>query len=149
MSLFHQVSRLLRMPHYGWGMGLLSLLLLTGCPTQEPTPPPPPPQAKDNELHFDMRYYDSIEMYPQSERTKRQLAISQQLTRLENETNPVRRNGKIVPMPKIKMPNDSIYEQMGEGNPVRGFANRAELLADIHRKIDSLKVLEHIPLTPH
>jgi hypothetical protein len=94
-----------------------------------------------------MRYYDSIEVYPQSERTKRQLAISTQLHRLEDVTKPIpNRQGKIVQIPKQK--NDSVYEQMGYG-PVRGFANEAELLADIYRRIDSLKVLEHIPLTPH
>ncbi|WP_156176288.1 hypothetical protein [Hymenobacter terrenus] len=138
-----QVPRLARTPHYRWGMGLLGLLLLTGCPTHEPASPPPPPQAKGNELHFDMRYYDSIEMTLQSERTKRERAIFDQLARLDM-TKPPPKHVRI----KMPDPTDSIYEHAA-GGPVRGFANKAELLADIHRKIDSLKVLEHIPLTPH
>jgi len=63
-------------------------------------------------------------------------------------TKPYRnKKGQVVPLPK--QPNDSIYEQIGEGQPSRGFANEADRLADIHRKIDSLKLLEHIPLSPH
>jgi hypothetical protein len=127
---------------------LLGFVLLVQC-TQDPKPKPPAAVAplKDNELHFDMRYYDSIEMTPRSPRTERELAIFLQLQRLDM-TKPFRnQKGQIVPMPKQR--NDSVYEQIGVGNPRRGFASEAELQADIHRKIDSLKVLEHIPLTPH
>lgn len=136
----------------GWSAALLGLLLLTGCPRQEQAPTSPSPVADsivppDGGLHFDGRYYDSIEMTPRSPRTERELAIYNQLQRLEM-TKPYRnKKGQVVPLPK--QPNDSIYEQIGEGQPSRGFANEADRLADIHRKIDSLKMLEHIPLTPH
>lgn len=150
MCFSDKAPRPTSMSRYGWGTALLGLLLLTGCPSQE-SALPPPPQAKDHDLHFDMRYYDSIEMYPQSERTKRELAISTQLHRLENATKPLRnKQGQTLEeaMHIPKHPKDSIYTRIGDG-PLVGFANEAELLADIHRKIDSLKVLEHIPLTPH
>ncbi len=136
-----------------WSAGLLGLLLFTGCPSQEQAPPlTPPPVADsvvphDGGLHFDGRYYDSIEMTPRSPRTERELAIYNQLARLEMIKPYRNKKGQIVSTPK--QPNDSIYEQIGEGNPSRGFANEAERLADIHRKIDSLKILEHIPPTPH
>jgi hypothetical protein len=158
MSFFHQVSftRTSGRRFQAWSASLFGLLLLTGCPKQEPALPPPPIARDvvppDGGLHFDMRYYDSIEMTPRSPRTERELAISTQLHRLKYATKPLRnKQGQTLEeaMHIPKQPNDSVYEQMGEGNPVRGFANEAELLADIHRKIDSLKVLEHIPLTPH
>ena len=128
------------------GAGLLGLTLLTGCP-QTPPQVPAPPQAANNELHFDKRYYDSIEMTPRSARTERELAIFTQLQRLEMAKPPRNSKGQVIVLPKQS--SDSIYEQIGEGSPARGFANEMDRLADIHRKIDSLKVLEHIPLTPH
>ena len=128
------------------GASLLGLSLLTGCPQTPPQAPALPPAA-DNELHFDQRYYDSIDMKPRSARTERELAIFTQLQRLEMAKPPRNSKGKVLVLPKQS--GDSIYEQIGEGNPARGFANETARLADIHRKIDSLKVLEHIPLTQH
>lgn len=132
---------------------LAAAVLLTGCPQHEP---PGPPTAGDTDLHdgelrLDPLYYDSIEMHPQSARTQRQLAISTELHRLEYATKPLRnKQGQTMeeahPLPAE--PNDSFYTRIGDG-PLVGFANKAQELADIHRKIDSLKVLEHIPLTPH
>ena len=130
-------------------LGSLSVVavLLAGCTPDAPPPPPPPPLAQNHDLHFDMRYYDSIEMEPQSERTKREAAIYKQLERLRMAQPHRNKQGKTVPMPKA--PNDSLYEQIGEGKPARGWANAAERLADIHHQMDSLKVLEHIPITPY
>lgn len=128
---------------------LVALLLLSaalgGCPQTPPpqaTAPPPAPQ----ELTFDRQYYDSISLPPpRSARTERQLAIFMQLQRLRM-TQPYRtQQGQVVPTGEQS--SDSVYEQLGVGQPRRGFANKAQELADIHRKLDSLKVLEHIPLT--
>lgn len=130
-----------------WGTGLLGLVLLTGCPQTPPKAPVRPPRSvvKDNNLHFDMRYYDSIEMTPRSAHTERELAIFIQLQRLESvERNLLNAEGKLVPL--SQQPNPSIEESMA-GGPVQHFAGKAELLADIRHKMDSLKVLEHIPLT--
>lgn len=128
------------------GAGLLGLTLLTGCP-QTPPQVPTPPQAANNELHFDKRYYDSIEMTPRSARTERELAIFTQLQRLERiKEDLLNAEGQLVPL--SQQPNPSIDESIG-GGPVRHFAGKAEALADIYHQIDSFKVLEHIPLTPH
>jgi len=105
---------------------------------------------EEKDLRFDRRYYDSIELPKRSPRTERERAIYNQLIRLDM-AKPFYHNskGELVPIPP-KQPgdSDSVFEQTGD-EPVVGFANEAEQLADIHRKIDSLKVLEHIPLTPH
>ena len=135
-------------------LSVAASLWVIACTTPEPAglpQPPPVPAEKDlkpeNDLTFDMRYYDSIEMTPRSARTERELAIFRQLNRL-NDLRAHRQHDRetgVTPKPDT----DSIFEQLGSGNPVRGFASRAEKLADIYRKIDSLKVLAHIPLTPH
>ena len=125
---------------------LLGLVLLTGCPQAPPKPPTPPPAA-DNELHFDKRYLDSLDG-PRSARTQRQMAIYGQLRRLEMVRNPLFRAADSIARLKMKEPNDSVFDSTN-GGPLRGFPNEAAQLADIYRKIDSLKVLEHIPVTPH
>ena len=125
---------------------LLGLVLLTGCPQAPPKPPTPPPAA-DNELHFDKRYLDSIDMEPRSARTERELAIFIQLKRLENiKQDLLNAEGVLVPL--SQQPNPPFDESIG-GGPTKHFAGKAEALADIYHKIDSLKVLENIPLTPH
>lgn len=128
------------------GTSLLGLALLTGCP-QTPPQTPAPPQAADNELHFDKRYLDSIEMKNRSPRTERELAIFTQLLRLERIKRDLQNaEGKVVPL--SQQPNPPYDERIGDGDLVH-FEGKSEALADIYRKIDSLKVLEHIPLTPH
>jgi hypothetical protein len=128
-----------------WVTGLLGLLL-AGCSQSSPQAPPQRPLFKDHGLHFDVRYYDSIRMTPRSARTERQLAIFTQLQRLEDiERDFLNAEGK--PVPLAQQPNPPINEQIGDG-PVRHFAGKAEQLADIYRKIDSLNVLEHISPTP-
>ena len=128
--------------------GSISLLLLTGCPQSAPQdllqPPPIPPE---NDLKFDTLYYDSIYLPHRSARTERERAISIQLDRLDGirEHRKHDREKGVTPRPDT----NAIGEQIGSGNPVRHFANKAALLADIYHQIDSLKVLEHIPLTPH
>lgn len=151
MSFFSQAPSLKTSPRrwLAWGTGLLGLVLLTGCPQTPPEAPPQPqhPLTKNNTLHFDMRYYDSLEIPPRSARTERELAIYIQLTRLEYiEEDLLNAEGKLVPL--SQQPNPSIDESMA-GGPVQHFAGKAELLADIRHKMDSLKVLEHIPLTPY
>jgi len=103
----------------------------------------------ETDLRFDERYYDSVQMPNQSPRTKREWAIYTQLTRLHLTLPPRNNQGELVPMP-AKQPgeSDSVFEING-GQPAVGWANEAQELADIHRKLDSLKVLEHIPLTPY
>lgn len=125
------------------GGALLGAALLNGCSQGPPTPVAPTNKpATSTELTFDRRYLDSLSAGPPySARTQRQLAIMLQLKRLGMYTEPRFRS-------KEGNPQDSIYEHVGDG-PLVGFANRAEHLADIHRKMDSLKVLENIPLTPH
>jgi hypothetical protein len=128
------------------GISLLGLTLLTGCP-QTPPQMSAPPQAADNELHFDKRYYDSIEMTPRSARTERELAIFTQLQRLDHIKRDLQNaEGKIDPL--SQQPNPPFEERVGDG-PIMHFAGKEEALADIYHKIDSLKVLEHVPLTPH
>lgn len=122
-------------------------LTLLACTSPEPAAllqlPPIPPE---NDLKFDMSYYDSIDMTPRSARTERELAIFGELQRLDmiRDFRKHDREKGVTPEPDT----DSVSERMGDG-PLLGFANKAERLADIYRKIDSLKVLEHIPLTPH
>ncbi len=120
---------------------LMGLMLLTGCP-QAPPQSPTPPKAADNELHFDKRYLDSLDG-PRSARTQRQMAIYGQLRRLEM----AKRTTKST-IAGQKAPNDSVFDSTN-GGPLLKFPNKEAHLADIYRKIDSLKVLEHIPLTPH
>lgn len=127
------------------GASLLGLTLLTGCP-QTPPQAPTPPQAADNELHFDKRYLDSLDG-PRSARTQREMAIYTQLRRLEMSKNPRFREKDSTERLKMKQPNDSVFERAG-GGPLRGYRNQAALDADIYRKIDSLKVLEHLPIIP-
>ncbi|WP_156176117.1 hypothetical protein [Hymenobacter terrenus] len=96
---------------------------------------------KDGELHFDERYLDSISGPPSSfsARTWRELAIRHQLTRLKLAR---------IPLPS-GVPDDSVSEQAELDGPVVKFPNEAASLADIYRRIDSLKVLEGLPVTPH
>ena len=132
---------------FALGMGsLLGLVLLTGCP-QTPPKPPAPPQAADNELHFDKRYLDSLDE-PRSTRTQREMAIYTQLRRLEMSRNPRFREKSLSEAVQHKDLNDSVFESVAGGH-LKGYRNQAALDADIYRKIDSLKVLENIPLTPH
>lgn len=128
------------------GISLVGLTLLTGCPQTPPQVPTTPPSA-DNELHFDRRYYDSIEMKHRSPRTERELAIYTQLLRLDRIKQDLQNaEGKVDPL--SQQPNPSFDERIGDG-PLMHFKGKAEALADIYHKIDSLKVLEHIPLTPY
>ena len=94
-------------------------------------------------LYFDEAYLDSLDHPPYNERIQRQLAIRIQLTRLRLEVYA----DEDYKDKKVSLA-DSIYEGAGDDRPRIGFANRAAHLADIYRKIDSLKVLEHQPLTP-
>lgn len=99
----------------------------------------------DGELYFDERYLDSTDTEPESSwsnRTRREMAIQTQLRRLDMAT--------LEGRDKPAKPNltDSTFERVGRG-PLIGYPNQAALLADIYRKIDSLKVLEHLPVTPH
>ncbi|WP_046244931.1 hypothetical protein [Hymenobacter terrenus] len=125
------------------GAGLLGLVALLQC-SQEPKPArdlsegAPP---KDGELRFDERYLDSLSAPPStySARTWRQLAIRHQLARLEMASRPF--------PPDLQ--NDSVSERVEAGGPVVKFPNEAASLADIYHRIDSLKVLEGLPVTPH
>ena len=125
------------------GAGLLGLTLLTGCPQA----PPPPAPAVENDLRFDTRYLDSLDG-PQSARTQREMAIYGQLGRLELAKRSNSRYKHLIDSTGKKDPTDSVFDS-SNGGPLVGFPNRAAHFADIYRKIDSLKVLEHIPLTPH
>ena len=137
-----------------WNMKLRNLVLsvaagltATACTAPEPAAlPQPPPSLEENDLKFDMRYYDSIEMTPRSARTERQLAIFRQLQRLDmvREFRKHDRERGVTPEPDT----NAIYEQVS-GEPAVRFPSKAAALADNYRKIDSLKVLENIPLTPH
>lgn len=125
-----------------WIIGLSGLTLLTGCPQHSS----PHVQAQDNELHFDKHYLDSLDQKPRSARTQRELAILMQLKRLEM-LKPYK-NKKGDTLLTSKQLNDSVYERTGDG-PLIGFRDEVAQRADVYRKIDSLKTLEHIPLTPH
>lgn len=97
----------------------------------------------DGALYFDLRYLDSTDTEPPSSwsaRTQREMAIGRQLARLELAKRPS--SGPVLPG------NDSTWEKPGDG-PLIGYPNEAAWRADIYRKIDSLKVLEHLPITPH
>ena len=126
---------------------LLAAATLTHCHEKSPVTRQPSPLFKDHDLHFDMRYYDSIDMDHRSARTERERAIFTQLQRLEDiEKDFLNAEGKLVPL--SQQPNPPIEESIG-GGPVRHFAGKAEELADIYHKIDSLKILEHISPAPH
>jgi hypothetical protein len=121
---------------------LLGLTLLIGCSQGPPNPanvPEAKPQATDNELHFDERYLDSLDE-PRSARAQREMAILWQLKRLKM----VRRSTY-----DPTAPNDSVFDQPVAGSPLVGYLNDSAQLIDIYRRIDSLKVLENIPITPH
>jgi hypothetical protein len=104
-------------------------------------------QDHDGALHFDERYLDSQDVRPQSARIQRELAIQTQLRRLSlvqlASTIPAKRQASAPPIS-----SDSVFEGV-DGGPLLGYPNGQANLADIYRKIDSLKVLEQIPLTPH
>jgi hypothetical protein len=122
-------------------MGLLGLTLAASCsqgPRPAATTAQVPVKIRETELRFDERYLDSISLGPPySARTQRQLAILNQLKRLDIAKRSENDSGQ----------NDSVYEHVG-GGPLVGFPNRAAHLADIYRKIDSLKALEYISETP-
>lgn len=100
-------------------------------------------QDHDGALHFDERYLDSIDIKPKSSwsaRTRREIAIYGELNRLELVKESLRK-------PSVKL-TDSV--SMGKpGEMAVRYRSNAVLLAEIYRKIDSLKVLEHLPVTPH
>jgi hypothetical protein len=114
------------------------MILLAGC--SQSSPPQIETAIPDAfGLHFDRRYLDSISIGPPySARTQRQMAIYVQLTRWNSLKSPYHHvdGGS----------NDSTVEFVGGKR--KAFATRAAHLADIRRKIDSLKVLERIPLNP-
>lgn len=98
----------------------------------------------DGALYYDLRYLDSTDTEPKaawSARTRREMAIGQQLSRLELAKRP-------STGPVVYPGQDSTWAQSGDG-PLIGYPSEAAWRADIYRKIDSLKVLEHLPLTPH
>lgn len=139
----------------------LCLGLLSSCHQESSQPvavsqqvgsPERPPGAilshdHDGALHFDERYLDSQDVRPQSARIQRELAIQTQLRRLSlvkmDSTEHPERWIKSQPFSK-----DSVFEHVN-GGPLIGYPNEQAYLANIFRKIDSLKTLEHIPLTPH
>lgn len=130
---------------------ILIVLLLTGWIAvswirRVPYPPRTVPVA-DNELHFDMRYIDSIDN-PRTERSKRELEIWHQLARQKLARPLLARYGLQSDTTGQYQRNDSTTEQIGEGPFVR-WRSKAAWRRDINRKIDSLKVLEHLPITPH
>lgn len=98
----------------------------------------------DGGLYYDERYADSTDVRPISARTQREIAINTQLRRLHL----ARLGEDPTSLTATAETIDSVYEQVNGGRLV-GYRNVTAQLADIHRKIDSLKVLEHIPLTPH
>ncbi|WP_046243480.1 hypothetical protein [Hymenobacter terrenus] len=147
------------MRHYlVWATGLL---LATAChqsaPETAPTPDADraaalagrPPGANlspdhDGALYFDLRYLDSVDTEPKaswSARTRREMAIGQQLTRLRLAKRPS--TGTV-----IYPGEDSTWEKPSDG-PLKGYPSEDAWRADIYRKIDSLKVLEHLHVTPH
>lgn len=132
-------------------MGLLGLsLLLLSC-SQSPTQPPPPAYfAVENDLRFDERYYDSLDAPPSSysARTRREQAIAHQLRRLFHMSMSTK-YGYHVDTTGQRMRIDSVFDRPDVDGPQVGFRNNDALMADVYRRIDSLKILEHIPLTPH
>jgi hypothetical protein len=138
---------------------LAAALLLGAC--HQPTPEDPLAQDRvaalagrspgaylspehDGPLYYDLRYLDSTDTKPEnswSARTRREMAIAQQLRRLELANRP---SNRAVAAPG----QDSTWAQSGDG-PLIGYPSEAAWRADIYRKIDSLKVLEHLPVTPH
>lgn len=98
----------------------------------------------DGPLYYDLRYLDSTDTEPEnswSARSRREMAIKQELRRLGLAKRPSRG-------PVLYPGEDSVWEQRGDGRLIGFLSEKAEL-ADIYRKLDSLKALEHIPLTSH
>lgn len=155
---------------------LVAALLLSGLSACDPrapvakpgTPgevPARPPGARlspehDGALHYDLRYLDSFSVKPWSARTQRELALARQLRRLDmakwsakqqakrdsaTAKNPVQPNGSTAVSDSVW---DTPFHDGVDGHLV-GYPNETARMADIYRRIDSLKVLEHIPLTPH
>lgn len=123
------------------GAGLLGLMLLSDC-SQGPPNPANAPEAKPQatELSFDERYLDSLSLGPPySARTLREQAIDRQLRRLE-----MAKRSAYDPAQQT----DSVWDSP-TGGPLVGYPSRTAQLADIQRRLDSLKVLEHIPITSH
>lgn len=99
----------------------------------------------DGKLHFDERYLDSQNVRPQNARMQRQFAIQTQLYRL----NLAKRAASQPPNSYGPPPtSDSVFES-ANGGKLRGWVNNRAQLVDIYRKIDSLKKLQHLPITPH
>lgn len=132
---------------------LLPLLLLAALALnawrQPPLPKPPTsiPYYADKDLHFDPRYYDSLDN-PRTERAKRERAILHQLSRQKMARPLVSYYGFRHDTTGDYYSHDTVYEHVG-GGPLVRWKSQAAQRQDINRKIDSLKILEHLPLTPH
>ena len=136
---------------------MLLVLLLFGsvsssC-TQDPVTHTDSPPATTTEqqsslvdLKFDRRYLDSIAAGPPySERTRREMAIEDQLRRLELYKRSLKATN--LDGTPIGDKGESVTELVRDKYTT--FPNHAAQLADIYRKMDSLKVLEKIPLTSY
>lgn len=129
------------------GAGLLGLLASCTGPTKpaqavQPAHTTPRIPLTNRELVFDERYLDSISAGPPfSAGTQRQMAIQFELDRLDLANRPM--------SPELDALDDTIAMQAKANGPLVKFPNKAALLANIYRRIDSLKTLEHNPLTPH
>lgn len=129
--------------------GLLVVATLTRCHeetavSQQPTSKVP--VAK--ELHFDPDSLEFNSLHPNA-RVLRQRAIYFALNRLKSVRDTEKGNIDGHPIPAEALdPNAPITEGIGNG-PHITYPNFAAYKADVEHDIDSLKVLEGIPLTPH
>lgn len=97
----------------------------------------------DGGLYFDERYLDSIDAGPPySARTLREKEIDKMLGWLDLVQMPIPSD-----FGEHENPNDST--SLSSGSETIQFANRQQKLKYIYHRIDSLKILENIPLTPH
>lgn len=149
-QLFTSIAAACRRVPWPGRVGLvLGTACLLGCNTDPASTPRDPQAHKDSgavsELRFDRRYLDSIALGPPySERTLREWAIRNQLGRLEDYNR--------FKAEHLKEDSSATYgpvdESFGDG-PERHFPNGKAYLTDVYRQMDSLKTLEHIPLTPY
>lgn len=133
----------------------LAMAMLTQCRektsvSQQPVPTQQSifkgPLAK--ELHFNLDSMADDSPHPTA-RALRQLAIYHALSRLKNVRDTEKGNIDGHPIPAEALdPNAPITEGIG-GGPKITYPNFAAYKADVEHDIDSLKVLEGIPLTPH